>query len=232
MSKNKKIGISIICIAIIIVVIILASYIYPQIKYSYENVNQLLNSEKESTNIHLTSKSNNDGENTVTDVYMKDNFYYIISKNDTSSEIISESFYNPDTTELIFVQNREPKSVITFLGTSQEDMFNNYFSNERHLSENCNAETYKYRGKEKVDGKQCIKIAFINNLETIYEYINLEDNRIIKEEIYSMNTSNELEKSIDITYTYSYDTVTDEEIKVFDKNNYLDYQFDDINVNE
>ena len=130
------------------------------------------------------------------------------------------------------VQDSEPKSVITFLGTSQEDMFYNYFSNERHLSENCNAETYKYMGKEKVEGKQCIKIAFINSLETVYEYINLEDNRIVREEIYSMNTSNELEKNIDMTYTYSYDTVTDGDIKVFDKNNYSDYQFNEINVNE
>ena len=232
MSKNKKIVISIICIAIIIIAVILTIYIYTQRKYSYENVSELLNSAKESTNIHLTSKSNKEGENTVTDVYMKDDFYYIVSKNDTSSEIVSESFYNPDTSELILVQNSEPKSVITFLGTSQEDMFYNYFSNERHLSENCNAETYKYMSKEKVEGKQCIKIAFINSLETVYEYINLEDNRIVREEIYSMNTSNELEKNIDMTYTYSYDTVTDGDIKVFDKNNYSDYQFNEINVNE
>lgn len=219
---KKKIIIGVIFIVVIILVSILA-YIYSQEKHSLEAINELLSSPKKSSNIYLTYETKQEGENTVVDVYMKENFYYIVSKNADSSEIKNEAFYNPETEELVYVQNYEPKSIIT-ISQSEQDMYNSYFNNESYFSSSHSSEEYEYLGKEEVNGKQCLKVCFTNNAtEKIYYYIDLEDNRIIKEEIYDINENGEWDKKIEGTYSYSYDIVKDTDIHKFDSSSYPNY---------
>ena len=84
-------------------------------------------------------------------------------------------------------------------------------------------------GKVKVDGKECIKVSLLNKnatdrIEKDYYYINLEDNNVLKDETYIGTDKDNLEKEYESNYTYSFDTVTDEDMLHFDKADFPDYQ--------
>ncbi len=84
---------------------------------------------------------------------------------------------------------------------------------------------YKYYGIESIDNRECIKFSLTDTDDNInYYYIDLTNHSLYKSvfgKIYktgfiSLYTS---------THTYSYDTVTDENILKFDINNYPDYKY-------
>ncbi len=87
---------------------------------------------------------------------------------------------------------------------------------------------YKYIGKETIEGKECIKIEFtdINKLYKEYYYIDVSNRVVTKKEYYS-NYGDGFELDTIYNYTYSYNTVTEEDIPKFDINNYPDYQYVD-----
>lgn len=57
-----------------------------------------------------------------------------------------------------------------------------------------------------------------------YYYIDISNRVVLKKEYYSYY-GNGFELQSIYNYTYSYNTVTDEDIPVFDINNYLDYEY-------
>lgn len=85
---------------------------------------------------------------------------------------------------------------------------------------------YKYIGKEKNDGKKYIKFS-IEYEKDIYKeiyYLDIENGTISKTECYGKN-DNGLVLTSTINYTYSYNTVTDEDVAKFNVNNYSEYQY-------
>lgn len=91
---------------------------------------------------------------------------------------------------------------------------------------NNNYKKYKYIGKVNVEGKEYTKISFIstNNIDKEYYYIDILNRVVSKKEYYS-NYGNGFELKAIYNYTYSYNTVVDEDIKKFDLNNYSDYKY-------
>lgn len=227
MLKNKKL---IILIAIIILAIIAISLIlnlYPKMKYSLENVTNLLNFSKTSANIHVKSEEKGKETSSITNTYIKDDISYAVSKKD-NGEIISESFYDYNTSKLTTIINSSKTITVADTLLKQVDqipsMNNNFFITSK------NAE-FEYIGKKEINEKQCIEICLTNKdsnkIVKNYYYIDLEDNRIIKYEIYEGSDENSLDKTGEITYTYSYDTVTDDNIIKFDVSKYPDYEYKD-----
>ena len=227
MFKNKQSIIALIIILIIIAIAIISYFIYSSENYSLQEVKDLLNLGKTSDNIYVQYKQMNlsNGTSSYNEVFMKNNFVHEIVK-DNSSRIISEGFYNPDTSKTISIIHSE-KSIISFTRI-KENVF--YHFEKDNFFIRSESSQYKYHGKEKIDDKQCIKVSLTstttnNVLSKDYYYIDLSDNHIIKHESYKGNNLNELEKIYEVTYTYFYNTITDDDIVTFDINNYSDYEY-------
>lgn len=224
MSIKQKLRTAIIIVICIMILITIIYFIYEKLDYTLSEVEELLNSPKNVSNMHITIDGNIDNESTYTEIFMKDNFYYVIYKDTSSGETSQESFYNPETSELIDV-DFEQKGILETPDTSLENL---YFltSNEDFTNSKTNATEYKYLGKEDVNGKKCLKVRFTREDDGIiedYYYIDLEDNNIIKYKAYSQNYSGEFEKTTELTYTYTYDNLTDNDVKKFDIDDYPDY---------
>lgn len=97
---------------------------------------------------------------------------------------------------------------------------------ERKSEFNSPYKKYKYIGKENIEGKEYIKCSLTsdNNLERTCYYIDIQDKTIAKIEYYT-NYENEFELQSTTNYTYSYNTVTDEDVAKFDVNQYSDYKY-------
>ena len=78
-------------------------------------------------------------------------------------------------------------------------------SNDLGLENN----TYKFYGKEKIDGKKCLKFSFTSNvknsngyyLEYVF-YVDISNNLIIKRELYAGENKENLQLQAAETYTY------------------------------
>lgn len=224
MSIKQKLRTAIIIVICIMMLITIIYFIYEKLDYTLSEVEELLNYPQNVSNMHITITGNIDNESTYTEIFMKDNFYYVIYKDTSSSKISHESFYNPETLEQIDV-DLEQKGILETPDTSLEDLY--FFTfNEDFVNSKINATEYKYLGKEDVNGKKCIKVRFTienNGIMEDYYYIDLDNNNIIKHETYSQNYSGKFEKNTELIYTYTYDTLTDNDVKRFDIDDYPDY---------
>lgn len=221
MSLTKKIFITIIIIIFLIGILILSIFLYNKSKYSLENVTNMLNSAKEALNIHITTNYSGKEERTCTDTFLKDNVYYVITKDASSTEPIQEHFYNSEDSNLISV-NYKDKTITTISNISSNNL--PFLATTNFFLESSKNSEFKYLGKEKVDNKECLKVCLTYNSETkTYYYIDLKNNCIIREESFNLNNSGEWEKISEVTYTYSYNSVTDNDIIKFDAINYPNY---------
>ena len=64
-------------------------------------------------------------------------------------------------------------------------------------------------------------------IELIYYYIDIDNKHIVKIENYRGKTLKDIVLKNSTTYQYSIDTVTDNDILVFDQNNYSDYTYNE-----
>lgn len=103
MSIKQKLRTAIIIVICIMILITIVYFIYEKLDYTLSEVEEILNSPKNVSNMHVVIDGNIDNELTYTEIFMKDNFYYVIYKTTSSSQISQESFYNPETLELINV---------------------------------------------------------------------------------------------------------------------------------
>lgn len=229
MLKKKKKLILIIIIALLII-IALAFYIYKNSIYSLEKVESLLNAEKEATNLHIKSEYlYEEGEEeriAYVDEYIKDNIIYAVTKN-YLSQVLAETLANMENSELITILHSE--KVITSNIISENENASELHGNETFFILVGKNAKYKCHGKEDINEKKCLKVSltmeYSDKIEKNYFYINLEDNYIVKHEIYEESNENELEKIYDVMYSYSYNTVTDNDILNFDISNYPDYEY-------
>lgn len=226
MLRNKKLVIFIFLIILILSIILSFSilFICPRIKYSLQNVQNLLISQKDMSNIYINKETIQNDKIIYDNEYVKDGFIYNVSK-DSFQQTLCESFYNPDTNEKIVVLNNENKILMS---KSFEDMILSEASNFINLSQNSNYH-YKYIGKENINGNKCLKVSLTNSLEDKisidYYYIDLESKYIIKNESYEGSDLNNLEKTLETNYTYINDVVVDADIYKFDTNNYINFEY-------
>lgn len=84
----------------------------------------------------------------------------------------------------------------------------------------------KYIGKEEIDGKKYIiySLEYERGMYKDIYYIDAENSVISKIEKYE-NSNSELKLTSLTNYTYSYNTVTDDDINKFNVNNYAGYQY-------
>ena len=222
---KKKSMIVLIFVIIIIVAIIAGVIIYKNSTYSLEKVKSLLNSGKETENMKITeevSSENGNYENQTYEQYIKDNYIYSITKN-SDSEVIGKVLYNKENSELITILDNQKQITVNNNNLDENNKNTKVLKDESFMTlinSNAGAD-YEYCGKEEINGKECIKVSLLNKnvvekVEKEYYYIDLEDNHIIKNEIYEGTDENNLKKTDEITYTYSYDTVKDEDILKFD----------------
>ena len=240
MGKKKSI-IILIFVIIIIVAIIAGVIIYKNSTYSLEKVKSLLNSGKETENMKITeevSSENGNYENQTYEQYIKDNYIYSITKN-SDSEVIGKVLYNKENSELITILDNQKQITVNNNNLDENDKNTKVLKDESFMTlinSNAGAD-YEYCGKEEINGKECIKVSLLNKnvvekVEKEYYYIDLEDNYIVKNEIYEGTDENNLKKTDEITYTYSYDTVKDEDILKFDRADYPDYEYFDNRTNQ
>lgn len=238
---KKKSMIVLIFVIIIIVAIIAGVIIYKNSTYSLEKVKSLLNSGKETENMKITeevSSENGNYENQTYEQYIKDNYIYSITKN-SDSEVIGKVLYNKENSELITILDNQKQITVNNNNLDENNKNTKVLKDESFMTlinSNAGAD-YEYCGKEEINGKECIKVSLLNKnvvekVEKEYYYIDLEDNHIIKNEIYEGTDENNLKKTDEITYTYSYDTVKDEDILKFDRADYPDYEYFDNRTNQ
>lgn len=238
---GKKKSMIVLIFVIIIVAIIAGVIIYKNSTYSLEKVKSLLNSGKETENMKITeevSSENGNYENQTYEQYIKDNYIYSITKN-SDSEVIGKVLYNKENSELITILDNQKQITVNNNNLDENNKNTKVLKDESFMTlinSNAGAD-YEYCGKEEINGKECIKVSLLNKnvvekVEKEYYYIDLEDNHIIKNEIYEGTDENNLKKTDEITYTYSYDTVKDEDILKFDRADYPDYEYFDNRTNQ
>lgn len=237
MSKLKKyIILSLILLSIIIA--LGTKYYYKNYMYSLEKVSKMLNSVEFPSNVCIEHKIYlTDANELITKInrYIKDNKEYIVQEDASLKENRIgkiEQIYDYDNKENIVIYHDE-KRISSY---EYEEMIprimplkNNFFLyvQQHGVYEHCGK--YEFHGKENVNGKQCIKVSFTDEYD--YEvnvnffYIDLETYFIIKYEVYHGASKADLGKTWTETYEYYPNTVTDEQILKFDKNNYPNYEF-------
>lgn len=210
----KKIFIFLLVIFIIIAVI----YTYQQKSYSLEKVIDLVNSNNVlPENIHIEKITyENEAEIANFNVYVKDNWIYSI-QNDNSAE----SLTNILTNEEILIIHSDKKIFSHKNDTVKSSLIPLINHNKNSI--------YKFCGREEIDEKDCIKISlttkYEDKIEIEHYYIELENNYIIKHESLEGRNIDEIKNKYTETYTYSFNTVTDDNILEFNKDNYPDYQY-------
>ncbi len=225
--KNRKIVITMNVVIIIFLFFIAGFIIYSKQKYSLDATIKLLNKREESTNGNMTIESTSkDWGKTIRNVLQKDNLYYINTKREKDDNV-TECYYNKETLEMIIVDESQ-KIIVKLLNTFIETDY----SGKAIFMSMCNNEDYKYIGKETIDEKQCIKVCLTENrsdgkIES-YFYIDIENGDVVKIENYEIDINGNAEEKDETLYTYSYNTVKEEDNIEFDINNYPDYYFQTI----
>ncbi len=218
MLKNKKTLVALIVI-ILIALIVLTLCIAMNNKYSRDSITDLVKNSTISNNIYI---ENNMYENNsyvgVAKFYIKDNMEYIYQENKNQEKI--ETYINNESNISTTVLHSE--KIITQTNNNYTD-FNSVLQPLKdtllnELNDSLQYQ-YKYCGKELVNEINCIKISLTNNEnnENYNYYIDETTGYIVQYE-------NESSKNKEI-YKYELNSVTDEQIKVFNLDDYSDYTF-------
>ena len=196
--------------------------------YNLENVSSMISSSTLPTNVHIKSEIVSDESTQYVDYYIKDNNIYV-SQKDNSSTIV-ETLKNLENSEQIIIMHTDKiiikSSVVSNMEVPLKDTFSILAEKAKKSEE---LVKYKYCGKEIIGEKECIKVSIEENstdkVEVMYFYVDLENSYIIKYEYYEGINDKELNKIQTITYSYQFNSVTDDNIPKFDINNYPDYQY-------
>ena len=234
MLKSKKVKIAMAVIFIKIIIAIILFFVYRNSIYSLEKVKEILTSANTLKNVHIKEEIfMGDYSDSIefSNYYIKDNMMYINQENDSLENTV-ETIYNFENSKEISI-NHSNKTINVLEVTEKPSITlpenDNFFTLANLNKQYEHRGTYKYIGKESIDGQRCIKVSLTDNYEdkvsVHYYYINLENNCIIRYELYEGNDESELKKNYEAVYTYTFNTVTDNDILNFDKNNYPDYTY-------
>lgn len=211
MLKNKR-NIIILVVIAFIVLISCTLYFIMKNKYSRDNITNLVKNASIPNNIYIENTMyENDTYLGVAKFYIKDNNEYIYQENKNQEKVE------------IYIDN-ENNTSITILHTEKTITQNNITENidfEAPLKNNLlevlnNKEEYSYtfKGKEKIDEINCLKISLTNNENSNYTYY-IDENAG-----YIVQYENENSKE---TYKYNINSVTDEQLKMFNLDDYSEY---------
>mgnify|MGYP002708908013 CR=1 FL=1 len=211
MLKNKR-NIIILIVIAFIVLISCTLYFIMKNKYSRDNITNLVKNASIPNNIYIENTMyENDTYLGVAKFYIKDNNEYIYQENKNQEKVE------------IYIDN-ENNTSITILHTEKIITQNNITENidfEAPLKNNLlevlnNKEEYSYtfKGKEKIDEINCLKISLTNNENSNYTYY-IDENAG-----YIVQYENENSKE---TYKYNINSVTDEQLKMFNLDDYSEY---------
>lgn len=181
-------------------------------KYSRDNITNLVKNASIPNNIYIENTMyENDTYLGVAKFYIKDNNEYIYQENKNQEKVE------------IYIDN-ENNTSITILHTEKIITQNNITENidfevplKNNLLEGLNNKeeySYTFKGKEKIDEINCLKISLTNNENSNYTYY-IDENAG-----YIVQYENENSKE---TYKYNINSVTDEQLKMFNLDDYSEY---------
>lgn len=222
---KKKIILVLGIVLLVILILCLSS------KISSSQIPEILNIDTEiPNNVYIKEEMINNANTTlITEIYKKDNNMYVHIENDdfTRNEDI---FWEIDKNREIIVDNIY--KTIDFVEL-EEGIYSNYL---RHAFPNLkkvfseNKEKYKYYGEENINGKNCAKFSLTQEADGItYFYVSTDDNFLYQKEE-GQYYKNKLTINYKYNYTYSLDTVSDDDILKFEEGNYVDYTYIDDNM--
>lgn len=228
MKKSTKL------ILIILVIIILISLVFLIVKflskpeYTLKDITSLIKAPQFTDNMYVkiesisTNHPNNSNSGVILEeFYILGNKQYLTTKSNdnlTQAELIDYD----SKTEIQIDYTYKKINYFNVLKSDNPIMQNITSSITSYIGILNTAKNYKYLGKETLNNIEYIKFS-INN-ELTY-YINSQTNYIDKIEAY------EGENLVwTLNYTYSYNTVTEDNILKFDINNYPDYEYIDSTV--
>lgn len=241
--KKVKALITIFTIIIIAIIFFILIKDFNKPEYTLKEIQELM-SEEIPDNVYFKGENfdANGDSSLIAEVYVNgDNTYsHEILIEDGKKTLDTERLYNTKENFEINIQHH-------YNSISLDPIDNEYNKNPflRYMQMSKNLlhthDKYKYFGTENLEGKECIKISLSNKNSETYFYINKEDNRMIKIESYQDTKVSNLEESninngkfplaFTIQFTYSYGTVTNEDIPNININDYPDYNFtDNINI--
>lgn len=238
MSKVKKIIIFFVIILLVLFLILFGFSEYRKNEYALEDVRNILNEGKElPDNVKIKMEiftGENDTYAGTANTYIKDNLLYThqISSDGKAAEVLCDYNALSQITIIHYEKIITALYNMTDLEKTEANMVENF-----DIMVDENKSKFEYLGKETIDEKECIKVSltheyldgtegnYTSNVEKNYYYIDLKDKHIVKVEFWKGSTLNELSKIQVHTYEYSCNTVTDDDILKFDKNNYPDYEY-------
>ena len=206
-------------IAYILIILAFGIFIFAYKFYftspSLSDIQNLVKTRKQSPNMSIvtnfTSYYNNEKSSSYSYIsYLKDNVNFITGKSQDGSDYQILSNYNTGSKVSIFPST---KTIISSKVDTQK--LDGISISEIDLLLNATASNYS---------KKCIEITLTKNIdsslaEETHFYIDSENYNILKISSYSNNSL-----TYDITYSYSYDSVTDTNIIQFNAANYTDYK--------
>ena len=224
MKKNTKLILIILIILILIALAILLVKFLSKPEYTLKDITSLIKTPQFTDNMYVkiesisTNHPNNSNSGVILEeFYILGNKQYLTTKSNdnlTQAELID---YNSKTEIQI---DYTYKKINYFNVLKSDNPIMPHITS--HIGILNTAKNYKYLGRETLNNIEYIKFS-INN-ELTY-YINSQTNYIDKIEAY------EGENLVwTLNYTYSYNTVTEDNILKFDINNYPDYEYIDSTV--
>lgn len=219
----KKILKILLLLVIAILLVFVGIKLFSKPEYSREDIISLMD-KLEYNNLYLKIERNYvEGNNTATmEIYKKDNLEHKIEKTSTLNQeswFDFEKYISKDIDHTHKAFNVYYSSTSEYM-SSMQTQIDNIFG----LVEDTTMK-YKYYGKELLDEKEVIKFSLSNNSnqsEQIY-YLDVQTNTIIEIDYYDNNELVLKEK-----YTYSYNTVTDEDVKEFNNADYPEYEYKEV----
>lgn len=207
---------SYILLGIIIIVFIL---LILNFKNSNSELATILNKKPEiPNNIYVKEEMvNNANTTTITNTYRKDKFIYQHIENDDSTAN-QDILWDFEAKKEIIIDNLSKTIDVIKISDDELSPLEGVFV---QFNENLN--TYKYDGKEMINENNCIKFHSTKDSNNrTYFYVDADTGLLYQKEEgqYYNSTFTPYYK---YNYTYSYDTVTDEDIFVFNIENYPDY---------
>lgn len=230
--KNKILAI-ILIILLIITAITLYIYFYPRFKFSYENVKTMLESaETEFSNVYqrVEMYSENDTMIGYYDIYKKDHLTYTYEFDIEANES-SEIYQDDKENKFITVINPRKRIIATTIPIYKSKNSDAFFEKAKQNETNEKLGVYEYLGIETVNGLDCLKVSLTDTYSDYQDidiyYIDLNTNLIIKNEYFSNKDSESLTKRHTEINKFEFNTVKDEDVKVFNLENYPEYSYRD-----
>lgn len=179
-------------------------------------------------NVYIKEEMLNSANTTIiTNTYKKDNIIYQHIENDDFTEN-QDILWDFNTNQEIIIDNFSKTIEIIDITDNTVSPLNNIFISFNELSnEELKEYNYDYDEEVEVSGNICNKISLTKESgERTYFYLDVDSGLLYqKEEGQYYNNSFELYYKYN--YTYSFDVVKDEDILVFNAENYPDYNFQD-----